>query len=69
MSKPPIFEDWPATLPTPWGPYRAVVASIYDGDTPRFWEEAGLKDETATYTGPVPDDTLSKLAREALGNE
>jgi endonuclease YncB( thermonuclease family) len=42
VSRPPIFEDWPSTLPTPWGPYRAVVASIYDGDTPRFWVSLGL---------------------------
>jgi hypothetical protein len=41
-SRPPIFEDWPVTLPTPWGPYRAVVGSVYDGDTPRFWVLLGL---------------------------
>lgn len=42
MSRPPIFEDSPVTLPTPWGPYRAVVGSVYDGDTPRFWVSLGL---------------------------
>lgn len=26
-------KGWPSTLPCPYGPYRAIVSSIHDGDT------------------------------------
>lgn len=42
MSKPPIFDNWPDSLPTPWGPYRAVVGDIYDGDTVSVWVSFGM---------------------------
>lgn len=31
--KPSQFESWPASLPIEYGPYRAVVDRIVDGDT------------------------------------
>lgn len=31
--KPVQFDDWSESLPVPWGPFRAVVQHVTDGDT------------------------------------
>lgn len=33
MRRPAEFENWPASIRTPYGPYRAVVRHVVDGDT------------------------------------
>lgn len=33
MKRPPSFDDFPNKLAVPFGPYRAVVSEITDGDT------------------------------------
>jgi endonuclease YncB( thermonuclease family) len=42
VSRPGQFDNWPATLPVPWGPYRAAVGKVYDGDTCSVWVSMGL---------------------------
>lgn len=33
MSKPSQFQGWPESLDVPYGPYRAVIERVVDGDT------------------------------------
>ena len=33
MSNPSQFQDWPESLNVPYGPYRAVIERVVDGDT------------------------------------
>ncbi len=33
MPKPPAFDNWPTSLDPGFGPYRAVVQKVVDGDT------------------------------------
>jgi len=39
-----MFDNWPASLPVPWGPYKASVSEVYDGDTLEMWISPGLDD-------------------------
>ncbi len=42
VAKPNEFFNWPAQLPVTYGPYKAVVDRIVDGDTAIFCVDAGL---------------------------
>ncbi len=42
MSKPAQFNDWPATIQPGYGPYRAVIERIVDGDTCYVFLDVGL---------------------------
>jgi endonuclease YncB( thermonuclease family) len=33
MSKPAQLQEWPEGLNVPYGPYRAVIERVVDGDT------------------------------------
>jgi hypothetical protein len=33
MTKPTQFQGWPENLDVPYGPYRAVIERVVDGDT------------------------------------
>lgn len=41
-TKPTQFRDWPASIEPGFGPYRAVVESITDGDTLRAMLDLGV---------------------------
>jgi micrococcal nuclease len=42
MSKPSQFQDWPESLDVPYGPYRAVIERVVDGDTVHVVASLGL---------------------------
>ncbi len=41
-TKPPQFTDWPVSIDPGFGPYRAVIQSITDGDTFRVLIDGGF---------------------------
>lgn len=78
MSKPTQFQDWPSGLNIPYGPYRAVVERVVDGDTVHVLASLGL-DEYAyrmirikganapeLFSGPPEERERGKAAREFL---
>ncbi len=78
MSKPVQFQDWPESLDVPYGPYRAVIERVVDGDTVHVLLSLGL-DEYAyrmirlrdinapeLFTGPKGERERGKAAREFL---
>lgn len=44
MSKPMQFQDWPDTLDVPYGPYRAAVERVIDGDTVHVLLSLGMNE-------------------------
>jgi micrococcal nuclease len=42
LTKPAQFNDWPASIQPGYGPYRAVVERIVDGDTLYAFVDLGL---------------------------
>ena len=42
MSKPAQFQDWPDGLDVPFGPCRAVLERVVDGDTVHVVASLGL---------------------------
>jgi hypothetical protein len=48
MSKPSQFQDWLESLDVPYGPYRAVIERVVDGDTVHVIASLGL-DEYAYH--------------------
>ena len=42
MSKPSQFQDWPESLDVPYGPHRAVIERVVDGDTVHVIASLGL---------------------------
>ena len=42
MSKPAQFQNWPESLGIPYGPYRAVIERVVDGDTVHVIVSLGL---------------------------
>jgi hypothetical protein len=42
MSKPVRFQEWPDSLSVPYGPYRAVIERVVDGDTVYVLASLGL---------------------------
>ena len=42
MSKPAQFQEWPSSLSVPYGPYRAVIERVVDGDTVHVLVSLGL---------------------------
>lgn len=78
MSKPVQFQDWPSGLDVPYGPYRAVIERVVDGDTVHVIVSLGF-DEYAyrmirlrgvnapeLFSGPPEERELGKAARDFL---
>jgi micrococcal nuclease len=78
MSKPSQFQDWPESLDVPYGPYRAVIERVVDGDTVHVIASLGL-DEYAyrmirikgafapeLFSGPPEERERGKAARTFL---
>src|SRR5918998_5853061 len=78
MSKPVQFQGWPETLDVPYGPYRAVIERVVDGDTVHVVASPGL-DEYAyrmirirgafapeLFSGPPEERERGKAARGFL---
>jgi len=42
MTKPTQFQGWPENLGVPYGPYRAVIERVVDGDTVHAIVSLGL---------------------------
>lgn len=42
MSKPQAFRNFPTSLPVTYGPYRAVVDRVFDGDTFLAFVDLGM---------------------------
>lgn len=78
MSKPTQFQDWPEALDTPYGPYRAVIERVVDGDTVQVVVSLGfdeyayrmirIKDAFAPelFSGPPEERARGKAARDFL---
>ena len=78
MSKPAQFQDWPDGLDVPYGPYRAVIERVVDGDTVHVVASLGLdeyayrmiriKDAFAPelFSGPPQERERGKAARDFL---
>lgn len=47
MSKPVQFQEWSESLDVPYGPYRAVVERVVDGDTVHVVASLGTDVATA----------------------
>jgi micrococcal nuclease len=78
MSKPTQFQEWPPSLSVPYGPYRAVVERVVDGDTVHVLLSLGV-DEYAyrmirirgvnapeVFSGPPKERERGKAARDFL---
>ena len=78
MSKPVQFQEWPEALSVPYGPYRAVIERVVDGDTVHVMVSLGL-DEYAyrmiriknafapeLFSGPPEERERGKAARDFL---
>lgn len=78
MSKPGQFQGWPESLNVPYGPYRAVIERVVDGDTVHVMVSLGL-DEYAyrmirikgafapeLFSGPPEERERGKAARDFL---
>ena len=78
MSKPVQFQEWPDSLSVPYGPYRAVIERVVDGDTVYVLASLGL-DEYAyrmirirganapeLFSGPPEERELGKASRDFL---
>jgi len=78
MSKPVQFQEWPESLDVPYGPYRAVVERVVDGDTVHVMASLGM-DEYAyrmiriqgafapeLFSGPPEERERGKAARDFL---
>lgn len=78
MSKPVQFQEWPESLNVPYGPYRAVIERVVDGDTVHVMVSLGL-DEYAyrmiriknafapeLFSGPPEERERGKAARDFL---
>jgi micrococcal nuclease len=78
MSKPVQFQVWPESLSVPYGPYRAVIERIVDGDTVHVMVSLGMdeyayrmiriKDAFAPelFSGPPEERERGKAARDFL---
>jgi micrococcal nuclease len=78
MSKPVQFQEWPESLNVPYGPYRAVIERVVDGDTVYVLASLGLdeyayrmvriRDANAPelFSGPNEERELGKAARDFL---
>jgi len=78
MSKPTQFQEWPEGLNVPYGPYRAVIERVVDGDTVHVGASLGfdeyayrmirLKDAYAPelFSGPPEERERGKAARDFL---
>lgn len=78
MSKPAQFREWPESLDVPYGPYRAVIERVVDGDTVHVGVSLGLdeyayrmiriKDAFAPelFSGPPEERERGKAARDFL---
>lgn len=78
MSKPVQFQGWPESLGVAYGPYRAVVERVVDGDTVHVMVSLGV-DEYAyrmirirgvnapeVFSGPPEERERGKDARDFL---
>ncbi len=78
MSKPSQFQGWPSSLDVPYGPYRAVIERVVDGDTVHVLLSLGV-DEYAyrmirireafapeLFSGPPEERERGKAARDFL---
>ena len=78
MSKPVQFQEWPESLGVAYGPYRAVVERVVDGDTVHVRVSLGV-DEYAyrmirirgvnapeVFSGPSEGRERGKAARDFL---
>jgi micrococcal nuclease len=78
MSKPIQFQQWPESLGVSYGPYRAVIERVVDGDTVHVGVSLGL-DEYAyrmiriknafapeLFSGPPEERERGKAARDFL---
>lgn len=78
MSKPVQFQNWPESLGVPYGPYRAVIERVVDGDTVHAMVSLGL-DEYAyrmirlrgvnapeLFSGPPEERKRGAAARDFL---
>ena len=80
MSKPTQFQYWPSSLSVPYGPYRAVIERVVDGDTVHVIMSLGvdeyayrmirLKDVNAPelFSGPPEERVRGKAARDFLAH-
>jgi micrococcal nuclease len=78
VSKPVQFQEWPEDLSVPYGPYRAVIERVVDGDTVHVMVSLGLdeyayrmiriKDAFAPelFSGPPKERERGKAARDFL---
>ncbi|MBA2375216.1 MAG: thermonuclease family protein [Rubrobacter sp.] len=78
MSKPTQFQKWPDSLDVPYGPYRASIERVVDGDTVHVLLSLGL-DEYAyrmvriadinvpeVFSGPKEERERGKASRDFL---
>ncbi len=77
-TKPPQFTDWPASIDPGFGPYRAVITSITDGDTFRVLVDGGFNvytfqairlaniDSPELFSGPPEERERGKAAKAYL---
>jgi micrococcal nuclease len=76
VSKPVQVQEWPESLSVAYGPYRAVVERVVDGDTVHVMVSLGV-DEYAyrmirirgvnapeVFSGPPEERELGKAARD-----
>ena len=78
MSKPVQFQEWPESLSVAYGPYRAVVERVVDGDTVHVMVSLGvdeyayrmirIRDVNApeVFSGPPEERERGKAARDFL---
>jgi len=78
MSKPSQFQDWPANLDVAYGPYRAVIERVVDGDTVHVVVSLGLDEygyrmirirgafAPELFSGPPEERERGKAARDFL---
>ncbi|HSL00259.1 MAG TPA: thermonuclease family protein [Rubrobacteraceae bacterium] len=78
MSKPFQFQGWPESLDVPYGPYRAVIERVVDGDTVHVVVSLGLDeyayrmirlqgaDAPELFSGPPQERERGKAARDFL---
>lgn len=76
--KPTEFNDWPKNLPITFGPYRAVITHVTDGDTCDVLVDQGFNsyryltvrimgiDAPEIFRGDDAEKTLGKAAKEYL---
>lgn len=78
MSKPAQFQGWPESLDVPYGPYRAVIERVVDGDTVHVVVSPGLdeyayrmirlqgSDAPELFSGPPEERERGRAARDFL---